>query len=116
MPCYDGHAIVAGNTRLASAAKQSNKPDASSGGGVRVTDAYLGEAGNVRVANRHIIITNLLKSMKFEAKINCFDINLPAQLLLLAVGRVVYLVNLETNILKADMGTYRLQNPICVQL
>ena len=100
MPFYDGHAVV---SRLTSPkSTESSKSRSDNNEGVRVSDAYLGD--NVRVANRHIVITNLLKSLKFESKISCFDINLPMQLILLAVGRMVYVVNLETNILKAEMG------------
>lgn len=65
----------------------------------------MGNEGNVRVANRHVLITTLMKSLKFETKINCFDVNLASNIILIAGGRVVYVVNLESNVLKADMGT-----------
>ncbi|KAJ3334647.1 hypothetical protein HDU91_002620 [Kappamyces sp. JEL0680] len=71
--------------------------------GVRVGDGFLG-GKNIRVANRHIVVTTLKKSLKFDSVISSFDVNLTAKLILLGVGRIVYCVNLETNILKAEMG------------
>ena len=99
----DGHTVATGNIRSASAKYQRSQVDLNNVEGVRVPDAYLGD-GNVRVANRYIVITNLIKSLKFDAKINCFDVNIPMQLILLAVGKIAYVVNLETNVLKAEMG------------
>jgi hypothetical protein len=70
-------------------------------------DQYLNQGPHtVRVANRHIVITTLKQSLKFDLNVNCFDISLVAKLLFVCAGKIIYIFNSETNILKNEVSVY----------
>ena len=99
MPTYNGHTIITPTTRI-----QSSKPKEPplEEKGVRIQDAYLG-GSNVKQANKHIVITSLLKSLKFDLPVSCFDVSLEANIICVCSGKIVYAFNLETNVLKNEV-------------
>lgn len=100
MPTFDGHSLVTPTSRIPSA-KLDRTVEAV---GARVGDAYLG-GKNIKVANKHIIVTTLKRSLKFDSLVDCFDINLINKILLLCCGNLVYVINLDTNVIKAEVYT-----------
>ena len=102
MPSFNGHSINTGNVRIPSAKAPSRAVTTE---GIKIQDQYLQQGKQtVRVANRHIVITTLKQSLKFDVNVSCFDISLVSKLLMVCAGKIVYVFNSETNILKNQMG------------
>ncbi|KAI8894447.1 WD40-repeat-containing domain protein [Globomyces pollinis-pini] len=104
MPTYNGHSITYGTIRINSAKPRETKQVVDDVDlGARVPDAYLG-GKNIKVANRHIVIVTLKRSLRFDTTVTCFDVNLVTGLLMVCSGKMIYVVNIETNVIKAEMG------------
>jgi hypothetical protein len=102
MPVYNGHSLITQNARIPTA-KQPNRPISNEG--IKVQDSYLSQGNNtIRIANRHIVITTIKQSLKFDLTVTCFDISLVSKILFVCAGKLVYVFNCETNILKNQMG------------
>jgi hypothetical protein len=103
MPLYNGHSITTADARIPSATREKQyRPITNEG--VKIQDSYLSQGKNtIRIANRHVIITTLKQSLKFDLDVTCFDISLASRLLFVCSGKVVYVFNSETNILKNEV-------------
>ncbi|KAJ3275010.1 hypothetical protein HDV01_001516 [Terramyces sp. JEL0728] len=115
MPSYNGFSILTNNGRIPSAKVRDTAMDpqtrnrkmleAEAEPGYRMMDAILG-GKNIKVGNRHIVVTTLRKSIRFDLNINCFDINAKENILVICCGKLIFALNSETSILKAEMGKF----------
>ncbi|KAJ3257903.1 hypothetical protein HK103_004194 [Boothiomyces macroporosus] len=112
MPQYNGYSILTNNGRIPSAKIRDNDLDLQTKNrksfeaeAEPVTDALLG-GKNIKVGNRHIVVTTLRKSIRFDLNINCFDLNAKEKILVICCGKLIFALNSETNILKAEMGKF----------
>ncbi|KAJ3321475.1 hypothetical protein HDV06_004144 [Boothiomyces sp. JEL0866] len=115
MPTYNGYSILTNNGRIPSAkireqdldlqSKNRKMLEAEAEPGYRMMDAILG-GKNIKVGNRHIVVTTLRKSIRFDLNVNCFDLNAKEKLLVICCGKLIFVLNSETSILKAEMGKF----------
>jgi translation initiation factor 1 (eIF-1/SUI1) len=50
------------------------------------------------------VVTTLKKSLRFDVNVSCFDINVRIGILAICAGTIVNIINLETLVLKNQMG------------
>ncbi len=94
MPTFNGK-----GTRIQSAKRPFTQE------GIKIKDSYLTQGNTqIRVPNRHIVITTLKQSLKFNLSVTCFDISLVTNILLVCAGKIVYVFNSETLVLKNILG------------
>ena len=86
MPIFNGK-----GTRIQSAKRPFSQE------GIKIKDSYLSQGNTqIRVPNRHIVITTLKQSLKFNLSVTCFDISLVTNILLVCAGKIVNIFNSDT--------------------
>ncbi len=65
---------------------------------------------NVRIAHRKVFLATLKKSFHFDLNVLCFDVNPQTGCIAVSSGKTVHVVNIETNMVKVELGKSGEQN------